>query len=55
LHSIWSLVTSVPTLGLEFSDRLQAQLPDETKTAAIRAFNKLLWIQNDLISRHYTV
>lgn len=23
------------------------------KTAAIRAFNKLLWLQHDLISRHY--
>jgi hypothetical protein len=34
---------------------LATSLPDETKTAAIRAFNKLLWIQNDLINRHYTV
>jgi hypothetical protein len=25
----------------------------EEKTAAIRAFSKLLWIQNDLINRHY--
>lgn len=32
---------------------LGANLPDETKTAAIRAFSKLLWIQNDLITRHY--
>lgn len=29
-------------------------IPAETKTTAIRAFSKLLWIQNDLISRHYT-
>jgi hypothetical protein len=29
------------------------QIPDEARTAAIRAFSKLLWIQNDLISRHY--
>ncbi|WP_428265325.1 protoglobin family protein [Haliangium sp.] len=28
-------------------------LPRETETAAIRAFGKLLWIQNDLINRHY--
>jgi hypothetical protein len=25
----------------------------ETKTKALRAFNKLLWLQNDLIVRHY--
>lgn len=28
-------------------------IPAETKVAALRAFSKLLWIQNDLISRHY--
>jgi hypothetical protein len=28
-------------------------IPLEAKTAAIRAFSKLLWIQNDLIQRHY--
>jgi len=28
-------------------------LPAETKTAAVRAFSKLLWLQNDLINRHY--
>lgn len=28
-------------------------LDDTTKTKAIRAFSKLLWIQSDLISRHY--
>jgi hypothetical protein len=28
-------------------------LPRETEIAAVRAFNKLLWIQNDLINRHY--
>lgn len=27
----------------------------ETKTAVIRAFNKLLWIQNDLFTRHYVI
>jgi hypothetical protein len=30
-------------------------LPDETKAKAIRAFSKLLWLQNDLIVRHYAV
>jgi hypothetical protein len=25
----------------------------EAKTAAARAFTKLLWVQNDLINRHY--
>jgi hypothetical protein len=29
-----------------------ADLPLEAKTKAIRAFSKLLWIQNDLIVRH---
>lgn len=28
-------------------------LPCEAKKNAIRAFNKLLWLQNDLITRHY--
>ncbi len=32
---------------------LGADLPAEAKAAAIRAFSKLLWIQNDLIVRHY--
>lgn len=32
---------------------LGADLPAEAKARAIRAFSKLLWIQNDLIVRHY--
>ena len=28
-------------------------IPADAKAAAIRAFRKLLWIQNDLITRHY--
>lgn len=32
---------------------LGADLPDDKKTAAVRAFSKLLWLQNDLITRHY--
>jgi hypothetical protein len=28
-------------------------ISDESKSDAIRAFSKLLWLQNDLISRHY--
>ncbi|MDX1931827.1 MAG: protoglobin family protein [Capsulimonadales bacterium] len=32
---------------------LGADLPFEAKAGAIRAFSKLLWIQNDLIVRHY--
>ena len=32
---------------------LGADLPADAKAAAIRSFSKLLWIQNDLISRHY--
>jgi len=29
------------------------EMETETKFRTIRAFNKLLWIQNDLITRHY--
>jgi hypothetical protein len=32
---------------------LGLNLPRETEVATIRAFSKLLWIQNDLIGRHY--
>src|SRR4029450_6166752 len=32
---------------------LSLNLPRETEVATLRAFNKLLWIQNDLINRHY--
>ncbi len=28
-------------------------LPRETEVATLRAFTKLLWLQNDLINRHY--
>ena len=28
-------------------------IPMELKAAALRAFGKLLWVQNDLITRHY--
>ena len=40
------------------SDALMAtimglEIPESTKTAAVRAFTKLLWIQNDLFLRHY--
>ncbi len=34
---------------------LTLNLPCEQKVKMVRAFGKLLWIQNDLISRHYTV
>ncbi len=32
---------------------LGSALPADAKTSAVRAFSKLLWIQNDLINRHY--
>lgn len=32
---------------------LDLGLPRETEVRTLRAFNKLLWIQNDLINRHY--
>jgi len=32
---------------------IESPLPSEATLAAIRAFNKLMWIQNDFISRHY--
>jgi hypothetical protein len=38
-----ALIATVYSLGL----------PRATEIAIVRAFNKLLWLQNDLISRHY--
>ena len=32
---------------------LAMEIPDDAKAKALRAFSKLLWIQNDLIVRHY--
>lgn len=32
---------------------LGLNLPRETEVATLRAFNKLLWLQNDMIVRHY--
>src|SRR5262249_15070007 len=32
---------------------LALDLDAETKATTLRAFNKLLWLQNDLIVRHY--
>ncbi|MBI1356029.1 MAG: hypothetical protein GC160_16940 [Acidobacteria bacterium] len=32
---------------------LAADLPAEAKADALRAFGKLLWVQHDLITRHY--
>lgn len=32
---------------------LGLEIPDAAKAQALRAFSKLLWIQNDLINRHY--
>lgn len=32
---------------------LELDIPNDQKFAAIRAFQKLFWIQNDFISRHY--
>jgi len=34
---------------------MAADLDTATKVAVTRAFNKLLWIQNDLFARHYVV
>ena len=32
---------------------LNLNLPREAEVKTLRAFNKLLWVQNDLITRHY--
>lgn len=32
---------------------LALDVDDDTKTRALRAFSKMLWLQNDLIVRHY--
>lgn len=34
---------------------LGSALPTDAKTRAVRAFSKLLWLQNDLINRHYAL
>lgn len=34
---------------------LSLPIDGETRTRAVRSFNKLLWLQNDLITRHYAV
>jgi len=34
---------------------LDADLDIATKSAVLRAFNKVIWIQNDLFARHYMV
>lgn len=51
------LVQMNALLGLLSDNLLSAvlglNLDDETKTRTLRAFNKLLWIQNDLVGRHY--
>lgn len=38
-----ALITTILGLGLE----------RETEVKTLRAFNKLLWLQNDLVARHY--
>jgi hypothetical protein len=38
-----ALIATIESLGL----------PLEVERKATRAFNKLLWLQNDLITRHY--
>lgn len=38
-----ALINTVCSLGLDHADEVKA----------LRAFNKLLWVQNDLINRHY--
>ena len=30
-------------------------LDDDTRVGTLRAFQKLLWIQNDLVTRHYAI
>jgi len=51
------LVQMNALLGLLSDSLLSAilglKLDDETKGRTLRAFNKLLWIQNDLVVRHY--
>ena len=52
------LVQMNALLGL-LSDALMQRVMDspldnDTKSATLRAFNKLLWIQNDFVTRHYT-
>jgi hypothetical protein len=52
-----SLVQMNALLGLladlVFEAILGLSLDEETKARTMRAFNKLFWIQNDLVTRHY--
>ena len=50
---LWGRLTRAARSRIEerFDAMLAQGLVDEVK--ALRAFNKLLWLQNDLITRHY--
>jgi len=32
---------------------MTADLPMDVKTSTVRAFNKVLWVQNDLFAKYY--
>lgn len=49
MNALMGLISDLLTRTL-----MHSSLGDETKLATIRAFQKLLWIQNDFINRHYT-
>lgn len=48
MNALMGLISDILTQTL-----LEAPLDHSVRSAAIRAFNKLLWIQNDFIGRHY--
>ncbi|MCZ7645616.1 MAG: protoglobin family protein [Planctomycetota bacterium] len=48
MNALMGHVRDVPLAAL-----LELDLPAEAKARTIRAFNKLLWVQNDLVVRHY--
>ena len=47
---LWRLVSAGTLMTI-----LGLGLDRDSATRTLRAFNKLLWIQNDLIARHYQV
>lgn len=48
MHALLGFVADVLNATI-----LDADLPAEAKARTVRAFSKLLWIQNDFIGRHY--
>ena len=49
----WNLDPSFSVADALLATIYNLGLDRETEVRTVRAFNKLLWLQNDLITRHY--